>query len=178
MKQFFTLCLTLLCLASCTVIKDVTTPQVTEDPVKAYLKSSGIPGQYNMAFDDMLGRLESQFPKTKANKEEWVAMESKKEKAMDDIIEDLATVYREHFTEADLQAMTAFYLSDTGRKIIANDYELTQTQQEALDTFYGSEVGQKVIRKQVVLRDAIDRITFRWSSDLYSSGLSILEFDN
>ena len=178
MKHFVAIFLILFTAVSCTVIKEVTTPQVTEDPVKAYLISSGIPGQYNIAFDEMIRQLESQFPKTNANKEEWVAMESRKEQAMAEIIEDLATVYREHFTEEELQAMTDFYLSDTGRKIIANDYELTQAQQETLDTFYGSEIGLKVIRKQVVLRDAIDRITFRWSSDLYSTGLSILEFDD
>lgn len=164
--------------SSCTVVKDVATLQVTEDPVIAYLKSSGIPDQFQIAFDEMLQQLETEFPKTRTNDTKWSTMESQKKKAMAQIIDDLASVYRKHFTKEDLKAMTDFYLSDTGRKIIANDYDLSMGQQESLNAFYASEVGQKVIEKQVVLRAAIDRLTFKWSTDLYSTGLSILNFDN
>jgi hypothetical protein len=165
-------------IVSCTTTREITPVQNADDVVTSFLKSSGIPQQFQFAFEEMLKKLENQIPRTKTNQVEWTDMEAKKDKAITDIFDDLASVYKQHFTEYEMTTMTNFYLSETGQKILANNSDLNPDQQQELDEFYMSDVGRKMIRKQVVLREAIDRVTFQWSTELYGTGLSILEFDN
>lgn len=95
--------------------------QDTYGALTSYLKSSGIPQQFQFALEEMLKKLKNQFPRTKTNQVEWTEMEAKMYIAITDIFGDLAAVYKQHFTEDEMTALTNFYLSETGEKILQFD---------------------------------------------------------
>lgn len=143
--------------------------------VAAYLESNSTLDQYNYAYDQLLKMLGDQHPKSDSNTKGWAFLEENRVKALADIKALLIPIYEQHFDNEDIQRMTAFYSSETGKQLMNDRSQMTEMQKENLNTFYNSPVGQKIIAKQPILTREIAEISERWSRDLYETAVSLLK---
>lgn len=92
--------------------------------------------------DQMLGSLEGSSPGVPA--EFWTGL--REEFSTDDLVELIVPVYARHFTEAELEALIAFYSSDHGRSIVRRT---PQVMQESLivGQGWGAGIARKVLER-------------------------------
>ena len=143
--------------------------------VAAYLNNNGTMKQYEYAYDELLKMLGKQFPKTDATAEGWKYLEGNKADAIADMKKELIPIYQKNFDAVEIQRMTAFYQSDTGKQLTNDRSQMTELQKRELNSFYNSEVGKKIIEKQPILSTAISAVSEGWSRDLYETAMSLLK---
>ncbi len=143
--------------------------------VANYLESNGTLTQYEFAYDELLKMLNKQYPKSESTANGWEYLEGNKEKAIAEIQKGLIPIYQQNFERLEIQKMTAFYQSPTGKQLTADRSQMTAVQKEELNTFYNSELGKKIIGKQAVLAKAVSAVSESWSRDLYETALSLLK---
>lgn len=140
-----------------------------------YLEANGTMGQYNYAYDQLLKMLDSRFPETEKNTQEWQFLKENKTKAVQEMKVLLVPIYQSNFTKEDITKMVAFYNSSTGKQLVTDRSKMNTAQKEKLNTFYNSKVGKKIIEKRTVLGGEISKASEGWSRDLYETALSLLK---
>jgi len=143
--------------------------------VETYLEANGSLGQYEFAYDQLLQMLDKQYPKSEANRQGWAYLLDNKEKAVADMKSLLVPVYQSNFSQADIEQMTDFYQTDTGKQLIKDRTNMSEVQKQELNSYYNTEVGQKIIEKQSILSEAISAASENWSRDLYETAVSLLK---
>lgn len=143
--------------------------------VSTYLDSNGSLDQYESAYDELLKLLGRQYPKSESNAEAWKYLESNKEKAVAEMKKELLPIYQQNFERSEINNMTTFYLSNTGKQLTADRSQMNAVQKEEMNSFYNSELGKKIIEKQPLLTTAISVASESWSRDLYETAMSLLK---
>lgn len=143
--------------------------------VAVYLESNGSLIQYRSAYDELLKMLAKQYPKSERTANGWEYLERNKEKAIAEIQQALVPIYQENFERLEIQKMTAFYTSASGKQLTEDRSKMTSMQIEEFNAFYTSEVGKKIISKQATLSMAVSAVSESWSRDLYETALSLLK---
>lgn len=154
-------------------VKAQETDYITE--VAAYLDSNGTMKQYEFAYDELLKMLSNQYPTTVNTSDGWKYLKGNKKDAIEEMKKELIPIYQKNFDAVEIQQMTAFYQSDTGKQLINDRSIMTEVQKEKLNSFYNSEIGKKIIKKQQVLSEAISAVSEGWSRDLYETAVSLLK---
>lgn len=140
-----------------------------------YLELNGTLKQYDAAYDQLLALMAKQFPKSDKNSNGWVYLEKNKTKALVEIQDLLVPVYLDHFSEAELGAMSAFYQSDAGKQLVLDQTKLNEDQQKAVMYFFNSDVGEAIKTKQSGLTAEISAVSELWSKDLYQTAVLLLK---
>lgn len=143
--------------------------------VAVYLDSNGTMKQYEFAYDELLKMLSNQYPKTDNTADGWKYLKGNKKDAIAAMKKELIPIYQQNFDASEIQLMTAFYQSDTGKQLTNDRSKMTEVQKEKLNSFYNSEIGKKIIKKQTVLTAAISTVSEGWSRDLYETAVSLLK---
>jgi len=146
-----------------------------EAKVAVYLDSNKSLNQYSYAYDQLLGMLEKNYPESAANKEGWTYLKNNKRKSVAKMKAMLIPVYTAHFDEVEINKMTNFYKSDTGKQLINDRSKMTEEQKVILNTFFNTNLGKKIIEKQPILTSEIGTISENWSRDLYEVAVSLLK---
>lgn len=146
-----------------------------EDNVKAYLMSNGSAQQYEYAYDQLLKMMQKNHPKTNANEEGWKYLKDNRTKAVSEMLVSLGTVYKKHFSEADIKEMLGFYQSDAAKQMLKDRSKMTDEQKARLNAYYNSDIGKKIISKQQVLGQEIAKASEEWSRDLYETAVSLVK---
>ncbi len=144
------------------------------EEVSEYLDRNGSMNQYQYAYDELLKMFEKQYPKSENTANGWEYLEGYREKAINEMKVGLIPIYKQNFTQGDIEAMNTFYQSDTGKQLVADRSQMTETQKQELNTFYNSKVGKKIIEKQPILTTEISKVSENWSRDLYETAKSLL----
>ena len=147
---------------------------VISNSVATYLESNGSMQQYEYAYDELLKMLGKQYPKSEATQKGWEYLESHKTAAVAEMKKELIPIYEQHFELSEIEKMTAFYQSETGKQLIGDRSQMTASQKEELNTFYNTDLGRKIIEKQPELSKAISGVSENWSRDLYETAVSLL----
>jgi len=95
--------------------------------------------------DQMLGSLQASSPGVPA--EFWTRL--REEFTTEDLVELIVPIYARHFTEAELDALIAFYSSDHGRSIVR---KMPQVMQESLSV--GQQWGAGIAREVLARLEA------------------------
>lgn len=91
------------------------TPATYKQSLKEMLELAGTEATFNVAIKQMFVMFKEQ--KSNVPSEVWESFESEfSNTSMDELVEMLVPVYQRHLTEADLQAMIAFYKTPVGKK--------------------------------------------------------------
>ncbi len=143
--------------------------------VAVYLERNGTLNQYRFAYDELLKMLVKQYPKSESTTSGWAYLEQNKEKAISEIQQELVPVYQQNFDRSEIQQMTAFYESATGKQLIADRSQMTEGQKEEFNNFYNTELGKKIMGKQAILSKSIAAVSESWSRDLYETALSLVK---
>jgi len=143
--------------------------------VSDYLESNGSLIQYRSAYDELLKMLATQYPKSESTANGWDYLEHNKEKAIADIQKELVPIYQQNFERSEIEKMTAFYTSASGRQLTKDRSKMTPRQKEELNAFYNSELGKKIMSKQATLSKAVSAVSESWSRDLYETAVSLLK---
>lgn len=143
--------------------------------VATYLESNGTLDQYGFAYDELLKMLGKQYPKSESTANGWAYLENGKEKAIAKMEEQLVHIYEQNFNQSEIQKMTTFYQSPTGKQLTSDRSQMTDAQKEELNEFYNSELGKKIIEKQPVLTQSVSAASESWSRDLYETAVSLLK---
>jgi len=146
-----------------------------EDNVATYLKSNGSMQQYEFAYDQLLKMMQKNHPKTDANAEGWKYLKDNKSKAVSEMLGSLGTIYKKHFSDADIKEMLGFYRSAAAKQMLKDRTKMTEEHKAQLNSYYNSEIGKKIISKQQVLGQEIAKISEEWSRDLYETAVSLVK---
>ena len=146
-----------------------------EDNVTTYLKSNGSMQQYEFAYDQLLKMMQKKHPKTDANAEGWKYLKDNKSKAVSEMLGSLGTIYKKHFSDADIKEMLGFYRSAAAKQMLKDRTKMTEEHKAQLNSYYNSEIGKKIISKQQVLGQEIAKISEEWSRDLYETAVSLVK---
>jgi len=143
--------------------------------VTAYLQQNGTADQYEFAYDQLLTMLQNQFPETDANKEGWTFLRGNKKASVDQILALMVPIYQKHFNQSEIENMNTFYASSSGKQLVEDRSQMTETQKTELNTYYNSPLGKKILEKQTILSQEISKTSELWSRDLYETALSLLK---
>jgi len=142
--------------------------------VKLCLKNNGTYKYYEDVVDSMFTHLKQQFESQNVPAEVWVELEGIKVETLDELGQMIVSAYRGHFNHQDVNNMNTLYETTVGKKMINTATELTDDDKKALSEFYKSETGQKIVGSQDSLNAAMLQITEMWSSNLYKNVLAKL----
>lgn len=142
--------------------------------VKLCLKNNGTYKYYEDVVDSMFTHLKQQFESQNVPTEAWVELEGIKVETLDELGQMIVSAYRGHFNHHDVKNMNTLYGTTAGKKMINTATELTDDDKKALSEFYKSETGQKIVGSQDSLNAAMLQITEMWSSNLYKNVLAKL----
>ena len=165
--------LPLFLLLMCTKVNSQTRELV--NLVNDYLEINGTMKQYSDAYDELLNLMERQFPKSDKNSNGWLYLERNKTKALFEIRDMLTAVYLDNFSGDELEKMSSFYKTDTGKQLVKDRKALTDDQKAKMQNFFSSEVGQKLQQKQASLTEETQAVSELWSRDLYQTASLLLK---
>ena len=160
MRYFFLTLFSIICFTAAA-------QQNMQQKIAEYLSVNGTELQYNAAYDAMFEVLEQQF--ADVPNDMWNSLKGEKKANVNQVVIILASAYRKHFNEQDIDAMLAFYKTDTGRKLAGNPTTLNKEENKKAALFYGSEAGQKMKEVRLDLEKDIAQISEYWSRDLYKA---------
>jgi len=146
-----------------------------EELVRHYLEANGSLHQYEFAYDQLLVMLNGQYAPNEANVDGWQYLKENKDEAITEMQSLLVPIYQSHFSTSDLTQMIAFYQTDTGRQMLKDRTQMSDTQKSKLNSYYNTEVGRKIIGKQDILSGAIGTASENWSRNLYETAVSLLK---
>lgn len=139
-----------------------------------YLKLNGTEQQYNNAYDEMFVMLNQQFSNASVPEAEWSSLKTNKEEDIAKVLGMLASAYRKHFTENEIEEMNTFYSSYVGSKLAKREEKITAEDNKEVVYFFQSDVGRKITEKQEVLSKDIVEISEFWSRDLFMEKMNAL----
>lgn len=168
MKKILAFFLALIVTISFAQDKAVAVDEYSED-VKLCLKNNGTYNYYDGVVDSMFTHLKEQFMDQKVPPGVWAELEGIKSETLDELGQMIVSAYRGHFNLQDLKNMNALYSTTAGKRMINSETDLTEEDKAALTEFYKSETGQKIVGSQDSMNASMMQITEMWSADLYKS---------
>lgn len=129
-----------------------------------YLNHNGTEAMYSETYDAMFLALMKQFD---APNKVWKELKSDKDESMQEAIRLVSFVYRTHFTEEEISAMTAFYKSEAGQKFVNGSNNHSEEEREEMEAFFNSDLGRKMESKQSELTKGMKEVTMYWKKDIF-----------
>ena len=140
--------------------------QYSED-VKQCIKSNGTYEYYENVVDQMFTMLEKQYASQNVPTSVWDELKVLKIESLEELSQMIVSAYRGHFSHEDVKNMNALYATKAGKNMFKNASELTEGDKAALTEFYRSETGQKIMGSQDSMNTSMSQISEMWSSDFY-----------
>lgn len=113
--------------------------------VHEYLDATGTMKGFKVAMKGMMDSFRQS--KTNVPKEVWDEMEKEfMGTTLDDLVALLAPIYKQHLTEADLDAVIKFYKTPAGMKIADKTPIITQQSMQA-GMEWGQKLGERVAQR-------------------------------
>jgi len=110
--------------------------------VNAYLTASGARTNMRIVFDKMIDQFRQSFPQVPA--QAWE--EFHKSFDPDSLIAMEIPIYKKYLSLDDLRAITAFYTSPTGKKLVSVTPNILQESME-VGRVWGQQVGRRIMEK-------------------------------
>jgi|GEM_PF-505908 len=139
-----------------------------------YLDINGTEKQYNEAYDSMFVMLRKKYTGVDVPESFWSKIQADKTEKIAAVKKMLSFAYRNNFTEKDIEKMTKFYESETGKKLVANPRSLSESENNEVAAFNTSEIGLKIEAKRTSLTKDITQISQDWSRDLFIEKMTAL----
>jgi len=141
--------------------------------VKKCITNNGTISYYEGVVDQMFLMLEQQFESQKVPENIWNEVKLVKIDAMKELSQMMVSAYRGHFSHEDVKNMNTLYSSKAGKNMFKPE-KLTESDKLALSEFYKSDTGQKVLGSQESITNSMSKISEIWSGDLYKSVINKL----
>jgi hypothetical protein len=110
-----------------------------------YLEAGGTLASFRMAVTGMIDNMSKQNDKIPS--EFWTEFEKEVlGTSLDDLVVLLEPVYKNHLTEADLDALIAFYKSPVGKKLATETPKIMQESMQAGEV-WGQALGEKIVAR-------------------------------
>ncbi|SEM17603.1 hypothetical protein SAMN04487910_4326 [Aquimarina amphilecti] len=145
-----------------------------EDAMR-YFSLNGTEQQYNVAIDQMFTLLKQQYSAQDIPDSIWNELKGDKKEPLTNIKSLLVSAYRSNFSHKDIKELIVFYESETGKQMVKDRTQLSDTQKVELSNFFNSEVGQKVQNQGDSLRTMVAEVSELWSRDLYNETIQKLK---
>lgn len=117
---------------------------ITKD-IRQLFKVNGTEGMYKDAIVNMLDMMGESYPMTEDIKKEFV-----KEFTTDESIEEmmviLTDIYKNHFTQAEIKEMIAFFETPVGKKM-AKEQSAIMVESMSAGQEWGQKIGLKIAQK-------------------------------
>jgi len=139
-----------------------------------YLDINGTEKQYNEAYDSMFVMLRKKYTGVDVPESFWTKIQSDKSEKIAEVKKMLSFAYRNNFTETDIEKMTKFYESETGKKLVSNPRSLSESENNEVAAFNASEIGQKIATKRTSLTKDITQVSQDWSRELFIDKMTAL----
>lgn len=97
-----------------------------EEELNYFLELNGTMGQYRNAVPELVTLLKNQYSEANVPEVVWKEVELKAFQSLEGLSKDLAIVYKEFFTQAEIKELIEVYKNDTVQKFINNVPELTK----------------------------------------------------
>ncbi|MFD2824130.1 DUF2059 domain-containing protein [Lacinutrix iliipiscaria] len=137
------------------------------EDVKKCIKSNGTVDYYENVVDQLFTMLEKQYASQNVPVSVWDELKLLKKESLEELSQMMVSAYRGHFSHQDVKNMNALYSTQAGQNMFKDASALTEADKEALTEFYRSETGQKITGSQDSMNESMSKISEIWSSDLY-----------
>ncbi len=135
--------------------------------VLEYFVINGTANQYSNATVGLFDLLKKQYAASNVPETVWAELEGEMPKAVDRILNMLVSAYRGSYSKENIQEMSAFYSTATGRQILTDRSGMTAEQQNEAAAFYNTATGQTILDSEETIGKNISEISEIWSRDLY-----------
>ena len=142
------------------------TDTYSED-VKICIKQNGTYDYYSNVVDQMFTMLKQQYASKNVPQSIWTEVEGVKSDSMDELSQMLVSAYSGYFSHDDIKKMKTLYKSNAGQTMVHDANNLSESDKEALSKFYESDTGQKILGSQDDMNKLMGKISEMWSSDMY-----------
>jgi hypothetical protein len=161
MKTFFLTVFSLICFSSVAQVDSF------QADIINYLNVNGTLDECDKAYNEMFTVLKRNFESKNIPDSVYEELKKDKTKSIQDGVASLSFAYRAHFTQDEINEMTAFYGSKTGQKYVYNREGLTSEDNYVVKAYFKSDVAKKVGKKQKDLVKDVSQIYEEWSRDLF-----------
>jgi len=119
---------------------DLRSSEYNEDVLK-FLRLSGATKNMEMALDAMLAQQGDELPAEILDgfRQKWLDN-------MDDMMLELTSIYRKHFTQSEIQELIRIYESPIGRKMVASNPSIME-ESMAIGAQYGQKLMEEVLEE-------------------------------
>ena len=155
----------LLCLSISGVM--VAQEKTYHQEVLEYFVINGTANQYSNATTGLFDLLKKQYAGSNVPASVWSELEGESSKAVERVLNMLVSAYRGSYSQQNIQEMSAFYSTPTGRQILTDRSGMTAEQQNEAAAFYNTATGQTILDSEQKIGKNISEISEIWSRDLY-----------
>ena len=150
------------------IISTVTFSQdAFSEGVKKCIQSNGTYAYYDDVADQMFTMLEEKYASEEVPNTVWNELKGMKTTSLENLSQMIISAYRGHFSLEDVNNMNTLYESETGKKMLKNNSNLSETEKNTITEFYSSETGQKITGSQESMNSVMGQISATWSSDFF-----------
>ncbi|QNK61552.1 DUF2059 domain-containing protein [Pedobacter sp. PAMC26386] len=119
--------------------------QTYQESLKQMMIATGAENIFRTAINQMLASYKTQRPEIK--EEIWTGLDESFQKiGMDELIILLLPIYQKHVSEEDIQNITAFYQTPTGKRYAEKSPVIAQESMQAGET-WGQKIGEELEKK-------------------------------
>ncbi len=153
--------------------KEVKTP-VKKEVLMKYFRMNGTYKIYEDVFKNLMDLLKKEYTGKPVSSKAWKSLAVQKDKVINDIINQVASVYKKNISNEDLTALMGLYESLDYENMM-NDKEVFEAEKKSFFDFYNSEKGKAVSYKLIDVSNEVSAVNEDWSSNLYMDFKEILD---
>ena len=139
-------------------------PPATKEDVQNLFQVMQVHQQMRQVMDAMLKQqstmmhetLKRRYPQTSAEKiarADRMIEDATKDMPLEAMLDDMIPIYQKHFSKADIDAMSAFYASPTGQKVLREMPALTSESIQASDARMQKQMDAMMQRAEQIMKE-------------------------
>ncbi len=120
--------------------------EASQEEIIEFLKVMGAKQQMLNSMDLMISNFKEIYASAGVPENFWDNFRKEVVENLDDVLGELALVYQKHYTQEEIKALTVFYESPLGQKLLEKT-PIVQQESFAVGKAWGQKLGEKVARE-------------------------------
>ena len=138
------------------------------------LNCNGAVQEYDYEFEKTLVSLRIRVAADDTPQSFWDTFREGKKESIDELFSIMAFAYRKNYSHNEIKELLDFYSTTAAQKLVKNKDDFTQEELKVIEDFNASKIAGTVLEKKETLAVDVKDISYDWSKELFSKGISAI----
>jgi hypothetical protein len=130
--------------------------------------------EYDYEFEKTLVSLRIRVAADDTPQSFWDTFREGKKESIDELFSIMAFAYRKNYSHNEIKELLDFYSTTAAQKLVKNKDDFTQEELKVIEDFNASKIAETVLEKKETLAVDVKDISYDWSKELFSKGISAI----